>query len=35
VNIGRAGHVAGPPHHGPWPEGLELLAKLAAGEKVE
>ena len=35
VNIGRAGHIAGPPHHGPWPEGLELLAKLAAGEKVE
>jgi uncharacterized protein len=34
VNIGDAGHIAGPPGFGPWPEGLELLAKLATGEKI-
>jgi predicted alpha/beta hydrolase family esterase len=34
-NIGNAGHIAGPPRHGPWPEGLEMLARLASGERVE
>lgn len=34
VNIGHAGHIAGPPNYGPWPEGLQLLAKLATRERV-
>jgi uncharacterized protein len=34
VNIGGAGHIAGPPHYGPWQAGLDLLAKLAIGERA-